>query len=85
MTRPGLEVNSPAHSKGVLLGSTGAKLCWNTKGPSLTLATTLEAYSCQKSFSIVVLKLPFTVSKQPGPNPGKQPQTTIPPPPNFTV
>ncbi|KAK6297583.1 hypothetical protein J4Q44_G00321660 [Coregonus suidteri] len=55
------------------------------KGLPQTVATKLEAQNHLEYLYAVAFRFPFTGTKGPSPNQEKQPQTIIPPPPNFTV
>ena len=66
--------------------STGALSCWNRKGPSPNCCHKVGSTELSRmSLYDVVLRFHFTGTKGPSPNNEKQPQTIIPPPPNFAV
>ena len=65
---------------------TGVLAWWNRKGPSPNWCHKVgSTESSRMSLSAVALRFPFTGTKGPRLNHEKQPQTIIPPPPNFTV
>ena len=65
---------------------TGALSWWNRKGPSSNCCHKVgSTESSRMLLCAVALIFPFTGTKGPSPNHEKQPQTIIPPPPNFTV
>ena len=56
------------------------------KGLPQNIATKLEDQNClEMSLYAVALRFPFTGTKGSSPTHGKQPQTIIPPPLNYTI
>ena len=60
--------------------------CWNRKGPSSNSCHKVGSTDSSRMWLYAVAdRFTFTGTKGPSPNHEKQPQTIIPPPPNFIV
>ena len=58
--------------------------CWNRKGPFPNCCHNWKHRIVQNATVCCALRFPFNVTKGPRPNYEKLPQSTIPPPPNFS-